>query len=291
MLLPRPVRRTLLTAAAPALLAVTLSAHADGRQSGTLDSEFNLAAQWRDNILRKRVNEPSGIVYHPGRDSLFVVGDEGRISEIDRKGRRLQRKRLGGGDLEGVTVNPNTGLLYVAVEGRERVLELSPKKLKLLREFDIERRQSGFTAFPKGSNGIEAIAFVPNPQRRHGGTFWVANQGEGVSGDKEAARLVELELPLSTPGDGRGHILRVFDSRIGDLAGMHYLPKRRRLALISDRHNLYLELSLDGEVLLARSLPGRDQEGIAVDGDGAIYIAVDGGGGEGDAVMKLPPRR
>lgn len=271
--------------------------HGDGapprpalRGTVVLDSELSPATPWRDNILRKRIDEPSGIVYHPGRDSLFVVGDDGRISEIDRDGRRLQRERLGDGDLEGITVDPASGLLYVAVEGRERVLEVEPDQLQRLREFDIERRKGGFEVFPKGGNGIEAIAFVPDPQRRHGGTFWVANQGEG-RGDPESARLVEIALPLSDAGNGRGRILRVLESRIRDLSGLHYLPAQRRLALISDRQNLYLELSLRGEILLARSLPGHDQEGVAVDGDGAIYIAVDDDGHGDDAVMKLPPWR
>ena len=69
------------------------------------------------NIDRDRFNEPSGIVYHEERGTLFVVGDEGHIGEMKRGGKYVKKKHLRHADFEGITVHPATGLLYVAVEG------------------------------------------------------------------------------------------------------------------------------------------------------------------------------
>ena len=46
------------------------------------------------NIDRDRFNEPSGIVYHEERGTLFVVGDEGHIGEIKRGGKYVKKKHL-----------------------------------------------------------------------------------------------------------------------------------------------------------------------------------------------------
>jgi len=55
------------------------------------------------NIDRVNFNEPSGIVFHPGRDTLFVVGAEGDICEIRKDGTMLKQKRILDADFEGIT--------------------------------------------------------------------------------------------------------------------------------------------------------------------------------------------
>lgn len=245
-----------------------------------------LAISWQENILREAFEEPSGIVYHPQRGSLFLVSDDGEIAEMSTDGELLNRRRLVDDDLEGVTVNPATGLLYVVIEGSERVLEVEPGELKRLRKFDIERKWRGHKLFPKGGNGIESITFVPNADHPQGGHFWVANQREADDSD-EQSWLAEVVLPLDRKKGGKGRVQRAWRFALLDISGLQYLPARRRLALISDLQNLYLELSLDGEVLREMALPGYDQEGITVDAQGRIYLAIDGDGDGHDAVMRL----
>jgi hypothetical protein len=272
--------------------ALAIADEMQALRSGNADIHFSapLAVRWRDNLLDKDFSEPSGIVYHPQRGTLFLVGDGGKLAEVDLDGERLEREALGNYDLEGITVDPASGLLYLAVEGRERVLEVDPDELEIRREFDIERRWRGSEIFPRGGNGIESITFVPNTSDPDGGTFWVANQHEAID-DGEGSWLVELRLPLAKKGGGKARIIRALRCALLDIAGLQYLSDPPRLALISDRQNLYAELSLDGKVLLERALPGHDQEGVTVGPDGRIFITVDGDGSREDAVMVLPPLR
>ena len=86
-----------------------------------------LPCQIVGDIDRINFNEPSGIVFHPKRGSLFVVGDEGDLCEIRPDGTPIVKsKRIRNADFEGITCDPSTGLLYVAVERERKILELNP---------------------------------------------------------------------------------------------------------------------------------------------------------------------
>ena len=88
------------------------------KQSGPSEVVIRFPYLWLDepgfggDIDQQDFTEPSGIVYHPIRKTLFVVGDEGEITEIQTDGTPLFIESLPG-DLEGITVAPETGLLYV----------------------------------------------------------------------------------------------------------------------------------------------------------------------------------
>ena len=93
-----------------------------------------LPYKWVGLIDRDRLNEPSGIVYHPTRHSLFAIGDEGDIIELAMDGAALKQAALRPGtDFEAITCDPSTGLLYIAVEGEEQILEVAPQSLAVLR--------------------------------------------------------------------------------------------------------------------------------------------------------------
>jgi len=145
------------------------------------------------NIDRALFNEPSGIAFHPGRGTLFVVGDEGDLGEMRPDGSWVRQVRLRSADFEGVTVDPATGLVYIVVEGEERILEIDPETFEVLREFAIQREFEGKTLLPPGGDGVEAITFVPD---RQGGTFYLANQGSGLDDTGDASIVVEVKVPL-----------------------------------------------------------------------------------------------
>ena len=67
-----------------------------------------------------------GLTYHPQRKTLFVVADEGTLYEMHTDGRLARSEQLKQVDLEGVTVNPETGLLYAVIEGEDNIVELAP---------------------------------------------------------------------------------------------------------------------------------------------------------------------
>ncbi|RKY71532.1 MAG: hypothetical protein DRP97_01915 [Candidatus Latescibacterota bacterium] len=47
---------------------------------------------WVGDIDRVHFNEPSGIVFHPRRGTLLVVGDEGDVCEIRKGGTQANQK-------------------------------------------------------------------------------------------------------------------------------------------------------------------------------------------------------
>jgi len=239
------------------------------------------------NIDRVGFPEPSGICYHTLRGTLFVVGDKGDVGEMNTEGTFLRTTRLQQRDLEGITHDPASGLLYVAVEGAEDILELDPETLAVVRTFSIPRKLNGRTVLKKGRGGIEAIAFVPEPAHPEGGTFYVGNQSLDPSSQDDLSAVFEVEVSLKTKTTAASHakLLRCFDAGIDDLSDLHYDPASDRLYLISDKADKLLALSRAGKRLQLWQLPGDKQEGFTMDSHGYVYIAQDSGG-----IVKLPWR-
>ncbi|GCD77053.1 hypothetical protein JCM31826_05350 [Thermaurantimonas aggregans] len=102
------------------------------------------------------VSEPSGLVYYPNNNSLFIVSDNGDLFETTLDGKILRQAHYEGVDFEAVTfVN---GLLYVVEERHRNVLVFDPKELKLLHTFHIP--------YSGGRNkGFESIAYIPDSRK------------------------------------------------------------------------------------------------------------------------------
>ncbi len=235
-------------------------------------------------IDNPRIPEPSGIVWHPSRKTLFAVSDNGGLFEMNRDGRILATHDVPG-DLEGITVDPASGILYIAVEGEDVVLEAEPDGGRVLRRFPIDRAFAGDPEFLKKEthhydNGIESIAFVPDAKNPEGGTFYAGNQDDPPC-------IVELSVPLrSAPGGGPARILRVLPFKPQDPSALFFDPATRHLWQVSDADNTISELTLDGRLVAEYAFPGNDQEGLAFDDRGFLYIAQDSGG-----ILKLQDLR
>jgi uncharacterized protein YjiK len=243
-------------------------------------------SQQAEDIKQVYLNEPSGIVFHAQRGTLFVVGDEGDLGEFHPDGTLVKQKHILNADFEGVTYNPSTEFLYVAVEGEEKILEIDPEDFRVLRQFYIERMFKGRMLLKPGGNGIEAITFVPDPDHPEGGTFYLTNQSFDVDAQEDPSIIFEVEVPLkSSPAevpDLIATIIRYFSLGVGDLSGLHYDRTRDHLYVISDMLDTFFEITRTGKVLKSFPLPGTDQEGITLDGAGFVYIAQDSGG-----IMKI----
>lgn len=241
--------------------------------SPSIDSSF----QRIDNINKVRFNEPSGISWHSKRETLFVVGDEGEVCEIRTDGTLIKYSWIRDADFEGITHDPSTGLLYIAVEGEESIIEVNAETFEVLREFSIPRTIGGKTVLKAGGQGIEAITFVPDPAHPEGGTFYVANQSSSLTDQEDMSAVFRVELPLrSRRGDPK--LLDYFTPGVIDLSGLHYDHETDHIFVISDTTNTILEYSRLGVLVRAHPLPGDSQEGITADMDGFIYIAQDSGG-------------
>lgn len=233
--------------------------------------------EWVGDIDKIGLNEPSGICWHASRGTLFVVGDEGDLCEIAADGDLVQHKVIRAADFEGVTYDPASGLVYLAVEEEEAIVEIDPETFEVLREFSLPRDFRGKTRLKTGGEGIEGITFIPDPQHREGGVFYVANQAFTLSDEQDISAVFQVELPLRTRM-GEARITGYFVPGIIDLSGLHYDPITDRILVISDATNLILEYSRDHHLLSVQAFPGDNQEGITVGSDDFLYIAQDSGG-------------
>jgi len=237
-------------------------------------------SQWVGNIDRVNLEGPSGIVYHAERRTLFVAGDRGDINEIQMDGDLVKSERIRDADFEGITYDPSSGFLYIAIEGEEKIIEVDPANFRVIREFEINRTFRGSTVLKAGGNGIEAIAFVPDSNHPEGGTFYIANQGFDLENEEDPSAIFELDVPLKsgTSKGTRAEIIRSISLHAIDLCGLYYDQGSEHLYVISGVGNTLFELTRDGKILAASILPGDTQEGIAVDKAGFLYIAQDSGG-------------
>jgi len=236
---------------------------------------------WEGDIDQLKLEEPSGIVYHATRGTLFAVGDEGDLCEIKTDGTPIKKERLRSewpySDFEGVTYDSASGLVYIAVEGVDQILEVNPDTFEVLREFDVQREFDGVTYLDPEGNGIEAISFVPDSTHPEGGTFYVTNQSWALPPAEEPSVLLEVVAPLRSRA-GPTTIRRAMVPGIVDMAALHYERKANRLFVISDSTNTLFEMTLEGALTRSWAFPGSTQEGLAMDGDGFVYVAEDSGG-------------
>ena len=233
--------------------------------------------QWVGNIDKVRFNEPSGICWHSQRKTLFVVGDEGNICEIKTDGTLIKQKRIRHADFEGITHDPSSGLLYIAIEGAESIIQINPETFEVLQEFSLPRTLDDKTVLKSGGQGIEAITFVPDPAHPEGGTFCVANQAFSLTDEHDVSAVFQVELPLRS-NTGKPKLLGYFTPGIIDLSGLYYDPTSDHIFVISDATNIILEYSRNHDLVKEYAFPGDNQEGITVDKAGFMYIAQDSGG-------------
>ena len=218
------------------------------------------------------------------RGTLFVVDDEGHICELLTDGTLLQQGHVAKTDLEGITINQASGLLYVIDEKSGAILELDPNRLEAQRRFIIKTAPGYYD--PAGYNnnrGFEAITFIANPAQPSGGSFFLASQGRSSDSDKDLASVYEIAVPTLSitnadqSADQRATIIRSFTLDISDLSGLHHDDNTGLLHLISDEHDRLILLTSDGAEQASHTLPGKNQKGITLDAEGYVYIAEDSG--------------
>jgi uncharacterized protein YjiK len=220
-------------------------------------------------------HEPSGLVYHPERQSLFVAGDQGHLTEIATNGALIKQKRIEKTDFEGLTLNPDNGLLYAVIEGKDSLLEIDPETLDARRNIPLDFTFENAPLVNAQQHGIEGIAFVPDADAANDGVFYLANQSLQAGGDNPS--LIMKIILDSSAGIPIGRVAGYFPLPIPDLSDLAYDPTDQTLLAISDNNNTLLRLTLSGAMISVFPLPGQDQEAITLDPNGALYIGEDSG--------------
>ena len=187
--------------------------------------------------------EPSGAVWHTGRQRLLIVSDAGLVTEMDEEGNN-QVTWSPGGDLEAITLADGLGnLVYLGLEHPDSVLEFDLDSGLLTGEsWDLTPWMTGLS-----NQGLEALTYVE-------GLYYAGHQGEGAI---YVFRLLDA---------GQVELVEIIPSTMGrnDLSGLHYHPGSGILYAIRDSYDLIEEMEADGTLLREYTLAGDNQEGVAL---------------------------
>jgi len=211
-------------------------------------------------------SDASGLVWHEGRQSLFIVRNAGTPSlvEIDTNGTVLHTWAVAG-DLEGVAIAENDSYLYIGIEYPERIVEFNLEIGELTgKSWNLSSWMNGTAA-----DGLEGLAY-------RNGYFLVGEQLDG--------KIYVFNVNLSV-NESVSHVETIipYAPYSSDISGIDFNSNTGLTYAIFDTSNALLELNSSNAIANHYTLPGSTQEGIAVKTNCAahladVYIANDGDG-------------
>jgi uncharacterized protein YjiK len=224
------------------------------------------------------VAEPSGVAFHAQTGHLFVIGDDGKIAELDAGGRAVRSLALPG-NLEDVAVHNPTGDLVVLSELNSELILYDAAGHKERKRWRLDKAAVLGSATADPNQGFEGLAFRPDGAQPGGGMFYLAHQ-------RSPATVVAIALDPARPAGALGADIvkgRWELSGYEDLTAITYVAELDRLLVVSDAQDVLIVMNTDGTVERDVPIPGKQQEGIAVDGQGNVWIADD----KDKSVLKL----
>ncbi len=220
----------------------------------------------KDHIIAK-IPEASGICYHPHFKTLFAVSDQGKLYELTTKGKILRKRDIGNYDLEGITCDLIHNRLLAVDEGRDNILIINPKTLRIQKKISVERSFQGHKILVKDKEyGLEGITIDPT------GTVYISNQSYRKFPAKDPS-VIALVKEISGK---KTAILSLIDPGRRDISGLCY--RNGYLYMVSDSNDrLYRYNFKTKKIDFSAKLPKFAQEGITFDEKGNIYFANDNG--------------
>jgi uncharacterized protein YjiK len=231
-----------------------------------------------ERIKDTGVKEPSGIAFHPPTGHLFVVGDDGTLAELDEAGKNIRTHRVEK-QLEDVAFHPPSGGLLLVSEQRSELILFDPASGRQLRRWKVNTPALLGETPVQANQGFEGLAFRPDPARPGGGIVYLSHQ-------RTPAMVVAVAFDSSSTAavDGAAVLSRWNLPEYEDLTALQYMPSIDRVVVIADSRDQLLVLRPDGTVEKEYAIPGQQQEGIAFDGAGTMWIADD----KDKSVLKVP---
>ncbi len=219
------------------------------------------------------VKEPSGVAFSTVRGSLFVVGDEGSLVEIDPAGKLIATLPMGG-NLEDVALHTPSGRLVLLSEKKGELIVFDPATGQRTGKFRIDAAALLGEASADKNQGFEGLAFRSDPSQPGGGVFYLVHQ-------RKPALMVALAFDPLSPSGSLGAASVLSRSKIGDredLTAVTYDAAIDRLFVIADSKDRIAMLSISGVEEAEIVLPGVQQEGLTFDAAGNLWIADDRAG-------------
>lgn len=219
------------------------------------------------------VREPSGVAWHAALERLFVVGDDGTLAELDAAGQTLHTTTIGG-NLEDVTVHGPSGLLVLLGEARAQLIAWDPRARRETARWQLDTAALLGRPATDARQGFEGLFFRADAERPGGGMFYLVHQ-------RGPAAIVTLAFDPTRPGGAIGRealVGRWPDPRADDLTAITYVPALDRMFVIAEASDRLLSFRADGTPAGEQPLPGLQQEGLCIDGDGRLWVADDRAG-------------
>jgi len=271
---------TLLAGGLLAILALSMLFH---QPSGPAGSAWPLPASGAAGLLEAPASgslgspeavavaglrEASGIAWHPARGRLFAVGDRGTLAEIDRAGAVVAMHHVGG-NLEDVTVHGPSGRLVLLAEKKGELVVWDPVSASETARFALDVAGVLGREPADRNQGFEGIVFRAEAGRPGGGVFHLVHQ-------RKPARLVTIAFDPTGPARTLGaadvlarHALKPHE----DLTAVTWSETLGRLLVIAESADRLLVVSPDGTIDAELPVPGEQQEGLALDPEGALWVA------------------
>lgn len=220
-------------------------------------------------ITKTGVKEPSGVTFHAGTGHMFVVGDDGTLAELDGSGNNLRTLRVEQ-QLEDVVYHPPSGGLLLVSESRSELILYDPVAGRERRRWKINTAALLGTPPTEANQGFEGLAFRPDASRPGGGIVYLSHQ-------RAPAMIVGVAFDTASGAtlEGGAVVSRWTITGFDDLTAVTWVPSLGRLVAIADSEDRLLVLGDDGTVENEVPIPGQQQEGLAFDGSGALWIADD----------------
>ncbi len=212
--------------------------------------------------------EPSGIVWHPRVQRLFLIHDNGLVSSMTADGTDV-RNWFVTGDLEGICVaDPASDMVYVLVEFPPKILEFNFVSGQVTRVFDLGTWIQGCPT----NTCLEAVTFVPSLTDPEGGVFYVGHQNDGriyqfrlsIRSSATAANITPVGIVTPWPG-------------VTDISDLYYDRANDVLYVLYNWMNVIRAVRRDMSIIADWAVPGVWQEGITTIPPCEVVIADDTG--------------
>ncbi|MBT6325673.1 MAG: hypothetical protein HOJ35_06870 [Bdellovibrionales bacterium] len=252
------------------------------------------ATIWPDDVdetlqITMPINyEPSGITWNTETDKLFVVSDNGKLTQMNMDGSDQVTVNVSG-DNEAVTiVDPASGVVYIGQENPDSIVEYDWNSKEKGKIWDLTSVMTG-----ANNSGLEGLTFVPNgyhPFRdsAHGGVFYAGIQRAPILNDENSHNdylLYAFDINL----DSSREVIEWWGIDLpaglpqGDVSDLYFSGETELLYVLFDGSDRLIEIDPSSMELVEDysgiPFPGDQQEGILViptdNGVADIYFAYD----------------
>jgi uncharacterized protein YjiK len=199
-----------------------------GAKSGNQASSLTYLEHYDIEIKKEGLRQPSGIVFSPQEDSLWVVSDDtNRIFNLTLDGvlQADQSIKLSDKGLEGLTIEPTGTYLFIVEESKNEIIKVdmdtqSIANRRRLSEMNGHNAVASYLATGGKNKGLEGITWNSESD-----TIFVIKEGE-------PGLLIELSPDLESIlnhqllGQANGFHDDALDEKELDYSGITYDPSR-----------------------------------------------------------------